>query len=74
MIKQPRKRLLNACDECRKRKVRCDSATITGDVCSECVKWKTKCTHNVPNKRRGPKAGSSRRSSAHKSNLRPGFC
>ncbi|KAJ3787051.1 fungal-specific transcription factor domain-containing protein [Lentinula aff. detonsa] len=70
MIKQPRKRLLNACDECRKRKVRCDSATITGDICSECVKWKTKCTHNVPNKRRGPKVGSSRRSSAHKSNLR----
>ncbi|KAJ3771850.1 fungal-specific transcription factor domain-containing protein [Lentinula raphanica] len=70
MAKQPRKRLLNACDECRKRKVRCDSATIAGDVCSECLKWNAECTHDMPNKKRGPKAGFSRRSRVHKSDLR----
>ncbi|KAJ4464931.1 fungal-specific transcription factor domain-containing protein [Lentinula aciculospora] len=47
-VKQPHKRILNACDHCRKR--RGDSATAPGNVCSECLRWKTDCTHNMPNK------------------------
>ncbi|KAJ3903533.1 fungal-specific transcription factor domain-containing protein [Lentinula edodes] len=45
-------------------------ATIPGNVCTECLRWKTECTHNMPNKRRGPKVGSSRRSSTFKAELK----
>ncbi|KAJ3930345.1 MAG: fungal-specific transcription factor domain-containing protein [Lentinula lateritia] len=69
-VNPPQRRHLNSCDECRKRKVRCDSATIPGNVCTECLRWKTECTHNMPNKRRGPKVGSSRRSSTFKAELK----
>ncbi|KAJ8073411.1 Gypsy retrotransposon integrase-like protein 1 [Marasmius tenuissimus] len=51
-------RLQNACDGCRKRKVRCDSATATHGICSRCFTLGIECTHNLENKRRGPKLGS----------------
>ncbi|KAF9268426.1 hypothetical protein L218DRAFT_954789 [Marasmius fiardii PR-910] len=49
-----KRRLQNACDECRRRKVRCDSATAPGKVCSNCLSLRIECTHQVQKKKRGP--------------------
>ncbi|KAK7063579.1 Zn(2)-C6 fungal-type domain-containing protein [Favolaschia claudopus] len=43
--KEKRKRLQGACDICRKRKVRCDSAERPGEKCTNCTQLKTQCTH-----------------------------
>ncbi|KAJ6603417.1 hypothetical protein DFH09DRAFT_1354639 [Mycena vulgaris] len=40
-----RRRLPDACDACRRRKVRCDSAQLGGQRCTKCVSTRTKCTH-----------------------------
>ncbi|KAJ7761028.1 fungal-specific transcription factor domain-containing protein [Mycena metata] len=40
-----RRRLRGACDECKSRKVRCDSATQPGNICSNCVTFNSQCTH-----------------------------
>ncbi|KAJ6479238.1 fungal-specific transcription factor domain-containing protein [Mycena vitilis] len=40
-----RRRLQGACDICRKKKIRCDSAENPGNKCSSCVFFKTQCTH-----------------------------
>ncbi|KIK60190.1 hypothetical protein GYMLUDRAFT_614488 [Collybiopsis luxurians FD-317 M1] len=63
-------RTSNACDMCRRRKVRCDSATMPGNFCSECIKWKTECTHKIVKRRRGPKTRSSRRPSMPRAKLK----
>ncbi|KAJ7626546.1 fungal-specific transcription factor domain-containing protein [Mycena polygramma] len=39
-----RRRLHGACDICRKKKIRCDSSEMPGK-CSNCVFFKTQCTH-----------------------------
>ncbi|KAF9072557.1 fungal-specific transcription factor domain-containing protein [Rhodocollybia butyracea] len=63
-------RTSNACDTCRKRKVKCDSANMPENICSECIKWKTECTHVMGKRKRGPKAaGLFRKPIAHKANL-----
>ncbi|KAJ3883882.1 fungal-specific transcription factor domain-containing protein [Lentinula edodes] len=54
-----RKRQPNACNYCRRRKVRCDSATRGGEACSNCISMKIDCLHTVPRKKRGPPAGRS---------------
>ncbi|KAJ4491928.1 fungal-specific transcription factor domain-containing protein [Lentinula edodes] len=54
-----RKRQPNACNYCRRRKVRCDSATRGGEACSNCTSMKIDCLHTVPRKKRGPPAGRS---------------
>ncbi|KAJ3923514.1 fungal-specific transcription factor domain-containing protein [Lentinula edodes] len=56
-----RKRQPNACNYCRRRKVRCDSATRGGEACSNSVliQQKIDCLHTVPRKKRGPPAGRS---------------
>ncbi|THU83748.1 hypothetical protein K435DRAFT_423220 [Dendrothele bispora CBS 962.96] len=54
--KQPKKRRLqNACDACRRRKVRCDGSTMPGGVCSACQAMRVPCTHLRQNKKRGKK-------------------
>ncbi|KAJ6498814.1 fungal-specific transcription factor domain-containing protein [Mycena sanguinolenta] len=40
-----RRRLRGACDACRQRKVRCDSARLPGKVCSNCIAFNCQCTH-----------------------------
>ncbi|THU79484.1 hypothetical protein K435DRAFT_785826 [Dendrothele bispora CBS 962.96] len=50
-----KRRLQNACDECRRRKVKCDSANTPSGVCSNCVNSQLQCTHNAMRKKRGPK-------------------
>ncbi|KAJ7583170.1 fungal-specific transcription factor domain-containing protein [Mycena floridula] len=40
-----KRRLPGACDNCRQRKVRCDSALMPGSVCSPCLVGDIKCTH-----------------------------
>ncbi|KAJ6508089.1 fungal-specific transcription factor domain-containing protein [Mycena vulgaris] len=52
-----RRRLRGACDKCRQRKIRCDSAKMPGNVCSNCITFNSQCTHQsyakpeAPNKR-----------------------
>ncbi|KAK0454126.1 fungal-specific transcription factor domain-containing protein [Desarmillaria tabescens] len=49
-------RLQGACDACRQKKVKCDSATMEGGSCSNCRIMNCPCTHNIPAKKRGPKS------------------
>ncbi|KAK0203884.1 fungal-specific transcription factor domain-containing protein [Desarmillaria ectypa] len=49
-------RLQGACDACRQKKVKCDSATMEGNSCSNCRIMNCPCTHNIPAKKRGPKS------------------
>lgn len=42
------------CDQCRRRKVRCDS----GGPCDRCIQSGLRCTRDIARKRRGPKKGS----------------
>ncbi|KAE9395145.1 hypothetical protein BT96DRAFT_997922 [Gymnopus androsaceus JB14] len=65
-----KRRSANSCDLCRKRKVRCDSATRPGNTCYNCLKAcylaiqvitnirmqeSIECTHTAQKKKRGPK-------------------
>ncbi|KAE9400224.1 hypothetical protein BT96DRAFT_919621 [Gymnopus androsaceus JB14] len=54
-----KRRLQNACDECRKKKIKCDSAVRLGNICSNCSSSKTECTHNMAmaRKKSGPRIG-----------------
>ncbi|KAK1222311.1 Gypsy retrotransposon integrase-like protein 1 [Marasmius sp. AFHP31] len=49
-----RRRLQNACDECRKKKIRCDSATASENICSNCRSSNIECVHLLEKKKRGP--------------------
>ncbi|KAJ7722563.1 fungal-specific transcription factor domain-containing protein [Mycena maculata] len=40
-----RRRLQGSCDLCRKKKVRCDSAEMPGNRCTNCITLNTECTH-----------------------------
>ncbi|KAJ7292599.1 fungal-specific transcription factor domain-containing protein [Mycena rebaudengoi] len=40
-----RRRLRGACDACRKKKVRCDSAAMPGNRCTHCITFKIECAH-----------------------------
>ncbi|KAF5364430.1 hypothetical protein D9758_010715 [Tetrapyrgos nigripes] len=40
-----KRRLQNACDECRKKKGKCDSAKMHGNSCTRCVSLEIDCTH-----------------------------
>ncbi|PBK65932.1 hypothetical protein ARMSODRAFT_940054 [Armillaria solidipes] len=39
------RRLQGACDICRSKKIRCDSAKMPGNKCSNCVAFGEECTH-----------------------------
>ncbi|KAI8343911.1 hypothetical protein BC941DRAFT_342194, partial [Chlamydoabsidia padenii] len=49
-----RKRLTQACDMCRKKKIKCDGGKPT---CGNCMKLKRECTYIPSNKKRGPRQG-----------------
>ncbi|KAJ7782338.1 hypothetical protein DFH07DRAFT_790295 [Mycena maculata] len=42
-----KRRLRGACDICRRQKIRCDSAKMPGNRCSNCVSFNSECTHNL---------------------------
>ncbi|KAI9315334.1 hypothetical protein BX666DRAFT_1817538, partial [Dichotomocladium elegans] len=49
-----RKRLAQACDICRRKKVKCDGIKPT---CTNCHKSGRECTYNPVVKKRGPRQG-----------------
>lgn len=56
----PRKRskVSRACDECRRKKVKCDATTDTGEVtCSNCTRTETTCLFSRVPQKRGPSKG-----------------
>ncbi|THU84637.1 hypothetical protein K435DRAFT_732990 [Dendrothele bispora CBS 962.96] len=50
-----KRRIQNACDECKRRKIRCDSAIAPDNICSSCLSLDIGCTHDRGYKKRGPK-------------------
>ncbi|KAJ7255323.1 hypothetical protein C8J57DRAFT_606725 [Mycena rebaudengoi] len=40
-----KRRLRGACDVCKHKKIRCDSAKMPGGVCSHCITYNCQCTH-----------------------------
>ncbi|KAJ7879609.1 fungal-specific transcription factor domain-containing protein [Mycena olivaceomarginata] len=52
-----RRRLRGACDNCRQRKVRCDSARQPGNVCSNCIAFNSRCSHGGFSKESDPYNG-----------------
>ncbi|KAJ3915469.1 fungal-specific transcription factor domain-containing protein [Lentinula edodes] len=42
-----KRRLANACDICKAKKIRCDSAKMPGNVCSNCRAFGSECTHSL---------------------------
>ncbi|KAJ7504460.1 hypothetical protein B0H11DRAFT_1982465 [Mycena galericulata] len=42
-----KRRLRGACDICRRQKIRCDSAKMPGNRCSNCISFNSECTHNL---------------------------
>ncbi|RUS22560.1 fungal-specific transcription factor domain-containing protein [Endogone sp. FLAS-F59071] len=49
-----RKRLTQACDICRKKKIKCDGGKPS---CANCVRLQLACTYLPSNKKRGPRQG-----------------
>ncbi|KAE9401293.1 hypothetical protein BT96DRAFT_1018250 [Gymnopus androsaceus JB14] len=56
-ISHKKRRNAYSCDNCKKRKIKCDSATRPGNICSSCLAFKTECTHISARKKRGPPKG-----------------
>ncbi|KAE9399356.1 hypothetical protein BT96DRAFT_690864 [Gymnopus androsaceus JB14] len=57
-----KRRLQNACDQCRKKKIKCDSEISIDNICSYCISSKTECTHDMAQskKKSGPRKGQPR--------------
>ncbi|KAG2181152.1 hypothetical protein INT43_008734 [Umbelopsis isabellina] len=49
-----RKRLTQACDVCRRKKIKCDGVK---PACGNCVRMKQECSYIPSNKKRGPRQG-----------------
>ncbi|KAJ3710220.1 fungal-specific transcription factor domain-containing protein [Lentinula raphanica] len=54
-------RLPNACTHCRSKKIKCDSAIMPNNICSNCIAYDIECTRE-PMKKRRPRIGPSPRS------------
>ncbi|KIO34336.1 hypothetical protein M407DRAFT_127560, partial [Tulasnella calospora MUT 4182] len=52
-----RRKVLRACDVCRRKKIRCDAHSKPGTRCSHCITYKLDCTFNEGAKKRGPPKG-----------------
>ncbi|KAK6984232.1 fungal-trans domain-containing protein [Favolaschia claudopus] len=50
-----RRRQQRSCDDCRRRKMRCEGGKGPDEPCSQCSSFGLKCTYNQPHKKRGPK-------------------
>ncbi|KAJ3749683.1 fungal-specific transcription factor domain-containing protein [Lentinula detonsa] len=57
-----RPRLPNACNNCRLKKIKCDSAIMPRNICSNCIAYRIECTRELLKKKRGPRLGNPRRS------------
>ncbi|KAJ3741751.1 fungal-specific transcription factor domain-containing protein [Lentinula detonsa] len=55
-IRPRKRRALRACNQCKKRKVRCDGATMPNNICSSCISLDLECEYSSEQKRRGPKS------------------
>ncbi|KAK7457844.1 Gypsy retrotransposon integrase-like protein 1 [Stygiomarasmius scandens] len=62
-------RLPNACDECKRKKVRCDSELMPNNICSACINSDIVCTHRRTQQRRGPKPWSVRTAASQPVNV-----
>ncbi|KAL1679398.1 fungal-specific transcription factor domain-containing protein [Schizophyllum commune] len=40
-----KRRRPGACDNCKKRKIRCDSSRMPNNICTQCVSYGVQCTH-----------------------------
>jgi hypothetical protein len=47
-----RRRLHGACDACRRKKIKCDSAKMPRNTCTNCISSKVECTHNIPRQKK----------------------
>ncbi|KAJ3977120.1 fungal-specific transcription factor domain-containing protein [Lentinula raphanica] len=54
--KRKRVRAARACDQCYKRKVKCNCDEMPNNICSVCLNLGIDCTYLVERKKRGPKA------------------
>ncbi|KAJ7093294.1 hypothetical protein B0H15DRAFT_155465 [Mycena belliarum] len=52
-----RRRMQGSCDMCRKRKIRCDSSSMPGNICSHCTTQKIECTHDRLIEPKAPESG-----------------
>ncbi|KAJ3931720.1 MAG: fungal-specific transcription factor domain-containing protein [Lentinula lateritia] len=59
-VRPTKRRATQACQECRRRKVKCDN-DATGGACSNCLNMKIECKQTMQKQKRGPKVGSRRR-------------
>ncbi|KAF5371633.1 hypothetical protein D9758_003376 [Tetrapyrgos nigripes] len=58
MTEDKKRRTRQACDTCRRRKVRCNTSDdIPDNTCVECYQSKTECTYEMSRKKRGPRFG-----------------
>ncbi|KAK7038101.1 fungal-trans domain-containing protein [Favolaschia claudopus] len=48
--------LRGSCDICRRQKIRCDSAKMPGNRCSNCIAFNSDCTHNLSQVKVGSRA------------------
>ncbi|KIK55563.1 hypothetical protein GYMLUDRAFT_230895 [Collybiopsis luxurians FD-317 M1] len=64
-----RNRSSRACDECHRRKIKCDYDTAPNGVCTHCSSLNVECKHTLQKQKRGPKAGSRRRPASDAKNL-----
>ena len=57
-IKTPRSKVSRACDECRRKKIRCDAVDESGAMpCSSCARTGSKCAFSRQPMKRGPSKG-----------------
>ncbi|KAK7457845.1 Gypsy retrotransposon integrase-like protein 1 [Stygiomarasmius scandens] len=62
-------KLPNACDECKRKKIRCDSELMPNNICSACINSDIICTHKRTQQRRGPKPWSVRTAASQPVNV-----
>ncbi|KAI7899467.1 fungal-specific transcription factor domain-containing protein [Cokeromyces recurvatus] len=55
-VEDQRQRVNRACDECRRKKVKCQRLN-TLEICKNCIASKKGCTYNTRSKKRGPRRG-----------------
>ncbi|KAF4548091.1 Fungal Zn(2)-Cys(6) binuclear cluster domain-containing protein 19 [Elsinoe fawcettii] len=55
--KDTRVKTSKACDECRRKKIRCDAANDNGETCSNCKRTRTVCLFQRQQLKRGPSKG-----------------
>ncbi|KAF9568044.1 hypothetical protein CPC08DRAFT_702861 [Agrocybe pediades] len=47
-----KRRLHGSCDTCRKKKIKCDSANMPNNHCTNCISFNIPCEHTVPRQKK----------------------